>query len=81
MRSLAQQVFPSLVKYFMDAFQEATKKKHGYLLLDLHPLTPDRLRVRSRIFKPDELEIYALSGGPEDQTFELSPSVYIKTFE
>ena len=81
MRSLAQQVFPSQVKYFMDAFLEATKKEHGYLLLDLHPLTPDRLRVRSRIFKPDELEIYAPAGGPEDQTFELEPSGYIKTSE
>ena len=35
MRSLAQQVFPSKVKFFMDSFREATKKEHGYL----QPLT------------------------------------------
>ena len=53
-------------------------KEHGYLLLDLHPLTPDRLRVRRSIFKPDELEIYAPSGGLEEQSFDLEPSRYIK---
>ena len=62
MRSQAQQVFPTQVKYFFHAFLEATKKEHGYLLLDLHPVTPDRLRVRRRIFKPEELEIYAPVG-------------------
>ena len=77
-RSLAQQFFPSQVKYFMDAYRDATKKKHCYLLLDLHPLTPDRFRVRSSIFKPDEMEIYALSGGLEEQSFDLEPSGYIK---
>ena len=73
MRSIAQQVFPSQVKYFMDAFQEARKKEDGYLLQDLHPVTHDILRVRGRIFKPEELEIYAQAGGPEEQTFELEP--------
>ena len=62
----------------MDAYREATKKEHGYLLLDLHPLTHDRLRVRSSIFKPDELEIYSASGGLEEQSFDLAPSGYIK---
>ena len=81
MGSLAQQVFSTQVKYFVHAFLEATKKEHGYVLLDLHPLTPDMLRVRSRIFKPGELEIYAPAGGHEDQTFELEPSGYIKISE
>ena len=77
-RSLAQHVFPTQVKYFMDAYREATKKEHGYLLHDLQPLTPDRFRVRSSIFKPDEMEIYAPSGGIEEQSFDLEPSGYIK---
>ena len=77
-RSLAQQIFTTQVYYFMDACREATKKEHGYLLLDLHPLTPDRLRIRSSIFKPDELAIYAPSGGLEEQSFDLEPSGYIK---
>ena len=57
MRSLAQQVFPTKVKFFMDSFGEATKKDQGYLLLDLHPLTSDPLRVRTSIFKSDGVEI------------------------
>ena len=77
MGSLAQQLFPTQVKYFKDAFLEARKKEHGYLLLDLHHLTPARLRVRSTIFIPEVLEIYATAGGPEDQTFELEPAGYI----
>ena len=81
MRSLVQQVFPSQVKYFMDGFKEVTKKEHGNLLMDLHPLTPDRIRVRRRIFKPDGLEIYAPGGRPEDQTFEHEASGYIKSSE
>ena len=39
-RSLAQQVFPTQVKYFMDAYREATKKEHDYILLDSTPSPP-----------------------------------------
>ena len=59
MRSLAQQVFPTKVKFFMESFREATKIDHGYLLVDLHPVTPDPIRVRTGIFKSDEVEIFA----------------------
>ena len=76
-RSLAQQVFPRQVKFLMDAFKEATRSNHGYLLLHLHPQTPDQLRVRSRLFKNDNIEIYA-SKNAQEQSFELSPQVYIK---
>ena len=76
-RSLAQQVFPSQVKFLMDAFKEATRSNHGYLLLDLHPQTPDQLRVRSRLFKNDNIEIYASKTDAQEQSFELSPQGYI----
>ena len=49
----AQQLFPTKVKFFMDSFREATKKYHGYLLVDLLPLTPDPVRFRTTIFKSD----------------------------
>ena len=81
MRSLAQQVFPTKVKFFMDSFREATKKDHGYLLLDLHPLTPDPLRVRTRIFKSDEVEIFAPASETKEVRFDLDPSGYIKRLE
>ena len=62
-RSLAQQVLPTQVLFFIDGYREAKKKEHGSILLDLHPLTPDRIRVRSSILKSEELEIYAPSRG------------------
>ena len=70
MRSLAQQVFPKKVKFFMDSFTEATKKDHGYLLVDLHPLTPDPLRVRTSIFKSDEVEIFAPASETKEANFD-----------
>ena len=81
MRSLAQQVFPAQVNFFMDAFREATKNEHGYLLLDLHPRTPDAVRVRSSIFKNDEVEIFAPKSQTEEVTFDLDSSGYIKSAE
>ena len=81
MRSLAQQVFPTKVKFFMDSFREATKNDHGYLLLDLHPLTPDPIRVRTGIFKSDEVEIFAPASETTDVNLELDPSGFIKRLE
>ena len=81
MRSLAQQVFPTKVKSFMNSFREATKKDHGYLLLDLHPLTPDPLRVRTSIFKSDEVEIFAPASETKEVNFDLDSLGYIKRLE
>jgi len=78
-RALAQQVFPTQVKEFMSAFQEATEGPHGYLLLDLHPLTPENLRVRTKIFQNEVLEIYTPAKGEED--YELSQGGYIRRSE
>jgi hypothetical protein len=70
-------VFPNQVKYFVNAFQDATTRHHGYLLLDLHPLTPEELRVRSRIFKNEELEIYTPLEAAGDKEFDLTSAGYI----
>ena len=70
-QSVAPQGFPTQVKYFLNDYREATKKDHRSILLHLHPVRPDRLRVRRSICKPDELEIYAPSGGLEEQSFDL----------
>ena len=81
LRSLAQQVFPTKVKIFMDSLLEATKKDHGYLVLDLHHLTPDPVRVRTSIFKSDEVEIFAPVSETKEANFDLHPAGYIKRFE
>ena len=65
----------------MDSFREATKKDHGYLLLDRHPLTPDPVRVRTSIFKSDEVEIFAPASETKEGNFDLDPLGYIKGLE
>ena len=65
----------------MDSFREATKKDHGYILLDLHPLTPDPLRVRTSIFKSDEVEIFAPASEIKEANFDVDAAAYIKRFE
>lgn len=56
---LARQLFPGQTYFFMAAYKQATRRPFGYLLLDLHPRTPDCLRVRENIF-PDERGLYWL---------------------
>ena len=48
-RNLAQQAYPGRVPYVMDCFQDATSQPYGYLLFDLHPATPDPLRLRTNL--------------------------------
>ena len=48
-RNLAQQAYPGRVPYVMDCFQDATNQPYGYLLFDLHPATPDPLRLRTNL--------------------------------
>jgi hypothetical protein len=51
-----RQIFPHNKYYLASALQQATKKPFGYLIVDLHPQTPDTLRVCSGIF-PGELPL------------------------
>jgi hypothetical protein len=48
-KDFASQVFPDDMKFFMDAFNDATNVPFGYLLLDLTPTCPEDLRLRTRI--------------------------------
>lgn len=53
-RTLASQIFPGRTADFFEAYNQITKFPYGYLLIDLHYLTPPKLRLRTNIF-PDEL--------------------------
>lgn len=48
-RTLAQQAFAGRVPYVWESFQDATSKPFGYLLMDLHPRTPNIQRLRTNI--------------------------------
>jgi hypothetical protein len=41
-----------------EAFQDATAKPHGYLLIDLKQSTPEHLRLRTNILPKQELAVY-----------------------
>lgn len=52
-RHLAQQVYPENSKFIQEAYNDATTKAHGYLLLDMKQSTPDEYRFRTAIFPDD----------------------------
>lgn len=47
---LARQISPRNPKFIQDAYAEATRRPHGYLLFDLKQSTPDDCRIRTNIF-------------------------------
>ena len=47
--SLGSQIYPRNLSYFLDAYDKATNKPFGYLLIDLSTNTPDELRLRTNI--------------------------------
>ena len=50
---LARQLYPSNTKFIQEAYQDATRNAHGYLLFDLKQNTPDEHRVRTNVFPSD----------------------------
>jgi DNA polymerase III delta prime subunit len=49
---LARQVCPDNTKFFMDAYNQATGKAHGYLFMDFKQGTADSMRFATDIFNP-----------------------------
>ncbi|KAI8511991.1 hypothetical protein Bbelb_110910 [Branchiostoma belcheri] len=51
--TLAKQMFPGHSKFLQECFEDGVNKKtHGHLFLDLHPESPQELRVRSVMLTP-----------------------------
>lgn len=55
-RVLGQQLFPTKLKQFLKAYEDATKELYSYLLIDLHPASKSNLRLRTNIF-PNQNQI------------------------
>jgi hypothetical protein len=53
---LARQMFPKKTKFLIEAFQDATVRPHGYLLIDLKQNTEERNRIQTKLL-PYELRI------------------------
>lgn len=57
--TLARQIYPGGGgKFFVEAYNDATKDPFTYLFLDLKPDTDDRLRVRTNIFPGETQYVY-----------------------
>lgn len=52
-RYLARQVSPDNSKFLEDAYKNATKDAHGYLMIDLKQNTNDEHRIKTNIFSSD----------------------------
>lgn len=66
--TLASQLYPNKGKFFIEAYEDATKQQYGYIRVDHTQDTPELYRVQTRI-TPEEL--------PKDSRFSLSPIAYI----
>lgn len=56
--TLGRQMFPSKPKFLCGAFQQATAKPYGYLLLDLKPGVDKKLRVREGVMPDEQTYVY-----------------------
>ena len=55
---LARQMFPTSVKFFTEAYLDATKLPYSYLLVDCRPQTLEDFRLRTRIFPNENTIVY-----------------------
>ena len=70
-RTLAQQLFPGAraYRYFMDAYGDATRERFSYLLVDMHPQTPDAYRLKTHIYPGELCTLYMpKEGGSSSST-------------
>ena len=56
--TLGRQMFPGHSNFLIEAFRDATERPHGYLLIDLHPNTLEKFRIRTNIFEGERQYVY-----------------------
>jgi hypothetical protein len=59
-QTLGRQIFPGS-KHFIEAYDDATAKAYGYIVIDLNQTTPENMRLRTNIFPTDEKQIVYVS--------------------
>lgn len=55
---LARQICPTNPKFVIDAFNQATSRRYGYLLVDLKPNTLEQHRLQTGILPNEEAAIF-----------------------
>ena len=58
MHTLAKQLFPGNKKAFIEAFEDATKNRFGYLVVDCDPSSPNEFKLRTNIFPGQKMVSY-----------------------
>ena len=56
--TLARQMYPKNTNYLLESFHDATSKPYGYLLMDLHQMTPENMMLRTNILPNDRQVVY-----------------------
>jgi hypothetical protein len=56
-RNLGIQLFPKHLPHFLESYEDATKEKFGYLVIDNHPNGEEDERLKTNIY-PNEWPIY-----------------------
>jgi hypothetical protein len=62
--NLAKQIYPYNNKFFVEAYNDATRASYGYIKIDLTPDTPEDYRIQSRIT-------------PEENNLKFQPIVHV----
>lgn len=57
-KCLASQMYPGKTDIFMEAYNDCTKAKYGYLFIDLGPHSEEEYRLRTKIFPGEDTIIY-----------------------
>lgn len=57
-RYMERQIFPEKKNHLINAFNNATSKPYGYLVIDLHPQTSETMRLYSNILPGDLHTLY-----------------------
>lgn len=58
--TLGRQLYTTKSKIFVQAYLDATKQRYGYLVVDIHPHSEDKLRLRTHVFRGEDPIIYSL---------------------
>ena len=56
--NLGKQLYPGSSKVFMEAYEDATSKLYGYLVVDCDPKSPRELKLRTSIFPGEQTICY-----------------------
>jgi adenylate kinase family enzyme len=60
--TLARQIFPGKTQFFLQAYSDATRHAHGYLVVSLRQNTPEELVLTSCVFPGEKIVVYIPAG-------------------